>query len=119
MTKVYVVQDQKQRDRVTGDLRSKFNFSDAERFGKIEYLLRQGASPFELNPVIRQLHEVLSGYRGEDWLLLTGNPVLIGLSVAIASHYSGGRLRLLQWSGSQGAYIPVHEPDCLLLRARG
>lgn len=105
--RVYIVQDQKQ---LTGDgqLVAKFDFTPAERYGELFFLLKSGSSPFNLPPVIDELHKHLQNYRPNyDYLLLTGNPVLIGLTVAIAANYADGKVLMLQWSGSRQAYLPV------------
>lgn len=111
---VYVVQDQKWVDGDSGELRSKFDFTPARRFGELEFLLRPSASPFNMEPVIEELHKRLSGYDGEnDYLLLVGNPAIIGVAVAIAADYSG-TVRLLQWSGARREYLPITIPDLLV-----
>jgi hypothetical protein len=57
--------------------------------------------------VIAELREKLKDYRDGDHLLLVGNPVLIGLSVALAADFNEGRVSLLQWSGKDQRYIAV------------
>lgn len=104
---VYVVQDQKWVDP-NGQLKPKFDFGPAEEFGELSFLLRPGSSPFNLEPVLDRLHSVLQHYDADqDYLLLTGNPVLLGLAVAVATHYADGRVRMLQWSGAKKRYLPV------------
>lgn len=103
---VYVVQDQKQVDK-DGQLRSKFDFEPARQFGEIEFVLKPSASPFDLEPVMQRLHQVLSEFTSEDYLLLTGNPCLLGLAVAVAADYNDGNVNMLQWSGAKRCYIPV------------
>jgi len=106
---VYVVQDQQCVDRSTGKLKSKFDFSPAEKYGRLQFLLRPSASPFNLQPVLRSLHDQLQHFDAEtDYLLLTGNPVLLGLAVSITADYTDGVLRLLQWSGAKRDYIVIH-----------
>lgn len=111
MPTVFIVQDQKWVDPKTGQLKGKFDFTPAESFGKLEYLLKPSASPFDLPPVIRALKDRLLGIRPDDYLLLTGNPALIGLAVAIAADYLDGNLKMLQWSGAKRQYIPIFAED--------
>jgi hypothetical protein len=40
-------------------------------------------------------------------LLLIGNPILIGCAVAIAARANAGRVKLLQWSGTDQRYVTV------------
>lgn len=109
---VYVVQDTKWIDPADGRMKSKFDFSPAEKFGNIEYLLDPSDSPFSLEDPLRQLKFKLVRYDpSRDYILTVGNPVLIGLAIAIAADYGDGDVSLLQWSGSKRYYIPVHAQD--------
>jgi len=114
---VFIVQEQKWVDPVDGQLKPKFDFSTATAHGQIEFLLHPSASPFNLEPAIATLQERLAGFSDQDYLLLTGNPVLLGLAVAIAADINDGDVAMLQWSGAKGTYIPVRAknvfPDCL------
>jgi hypothetical protein len=105
---VYVIQDQKTVDNRSGELRPKFDFTPAKEFGELEFLLWPSASPFSLDGPISALHEKLRNYRDGDYLLLVGNPVLLGLAVAVAADYNMGNVNLLQWSGARRTYLPVH-----------
>lgn len=107
MSRVFVVQDQKQVNTHTGELESKFDMTPAEEYGQLIELLRSGSSPFNLGPAVKRLHKVLHDFTDDDYLLLVGNPVLIGMAVAVAAHYNGGSVACLQWSGAKSKYIPV------------
>lgn len=108
---VWVVQDQKQVDYRSGQLRSKFDFTPAQEYGEVDFLLQPGASPFDLPPVLARLHTRLAGFTDADYLLLTGNPVLIGLAVAVAAARNKGKVKMLQWSGTKKRYISVSAID--------
>jgi len=103
---VYIVQDQKSVDRF-GQLSSKFDFSSAEKYGELRYILKPSSSPFDLESSLRRIHRILSDFTEEDYLVLTGSPVLLGLCVAIAADYTDGNVSMLQWSGAKQSYIPV------------
>lgn len=105
MGRVYAVQQQ--RLRQGGELVDKFDFTEARSYGEIIVMLQHSATPFDMPPVIKALHEHLQHITKDDWIILTGNPVLIGLAVAIAADYLDGCLRILQWSGSTDSYIPI------------
>lgn len=107
MSKVFVVQDAKWVDPKDGQLKPKFDFTPAAEFGELVFLLGSSASPFNLPPVLSELQERLKGITEDDYLLLVGNPVLLGLAVAIAADYNDGSITMLQWSGAKHAYIPV------------
>jgi hypothetical protein len=93
LSRVYVVQDQKVRGE------SKFDFKPAESFGELTFLLPPEAAPFQPNTeTVAALHEKLRDFSPDDYLLLTGNPCLIGWATAIAAFYSGGIVQQLQYS---------------------
>ncbi len=106
--RVYVVQNQHRWNSGASQFEPKFDLSPAERFGKLTYLLSPTAAPFRPEPIIKELKEKLSEFGPEDHLLLVGNPVLIGLSVAIAAQFNDGAVSLLQWSGKDQRYINVN-----------
>lgn len=106
MSRVFVVQNQ-QRMSAGGDLENKFDMSSAARFGELIYLLSPTARPFTPAPIIKQLKEKLTVYSDDDYLLLIGNPCLIGFCVAIASDVNAGRVNVLQWDGRKREYVAV------------
>lgn len=85
----------------------KFNLAPAEEFGKLIYLLNHNAQPFHSAEVVDALHFGLRDYQPDDMLLLLGNPILIGWTMAIAAHYSGGILTTLQWDREMQKYLVV------------
>jgi len=90
----------------TGRTEPRFpTISKAERFGDIHYCLSPNEHPFNLEPVLGHLHGALSGFSDEDYLILVGNPVLLGLATAIASHYNDGKVKFLQWSAKESNYV--------------
>lgn len=105
---VFVVQKQMRFDEKTGELVPRFRtLNRAERFGEIEYLLSPSAHPFNASAIIGDLHEKLKSFDDEDYLLLIGNPALIGAATAVAAYYNDGILKFLQWSGQQNDYIKI------------
>jgi hypothetical protein len=85
------------------------NFSDAERFGTVKYLLPDG---FQIvrSPVIAEdkLKRKLARFSDDDYLLLTGDPIIIGLATLIAGRANGGRVNTLKWDRRDGGhYIPI------------
>jgi hypothetical protein len=107
---VYIVQDQHHVDK-NAQLTSKFDFSSTQQYGEIRFILKPNSSPFNLLPAIRKMHSILCNFTEDDYLLLIGNPILLGLSVAIAADYNGGNVKLLQWSGAKQHYIAVTAED--------
>lgn len=105
--RVYVVQNQHRWNGKFSQFEPKFDLSPAEDFGVLTYLLSPTAAPFRPEPIIKELKEKLAAFGPDDHLLLVGNPVLIGLSVAIAAQFNDGAVSLLQWSGKDQRYINV------------
>lgn len=103
---VYAVQNQHRMDE-SGNLVPKFNLTPANEYGKLQFLLRPGASPFRPEEFIAELRKGLKNYTSRDYILLIGSPVLIGATVALAAQRTGGTVNLLQWSGSRSKYIAV------------
>lgn len=105
---VFVVQNQHQMNNTTGQLESKFDLRPAERFGELTFLLSPTARPFTPRPIVAELHRKLRGISLTDHLLLLGNPILIGMAVAVAQmHAREGSLSLLHWDGRAREYTPV------------
>lgn len=104
---VYVVQDHRRYNRDTGEYESVHDLSPAEEFGEVKYLLTPTAAPWSPETVMPELWTGLREFSDSDYLLLTGNPVLIGWATAIAADTNDGRVNLLQWHGRERRYIPV------------
>lgn len=104
---VYVVQKQMRFDRNLGELVPRFDLEPAEQFGRFVYLLSPSAAPWKPESVLTDLHKRLKDYTDQDYLLLIGNPCLIGFAVAVAAKHNNGRVNLLQWHGRDRAYLKV------------
>jgi len=93
MPKVYVVEDPKNK-----------NISSATKFGDIEVLLPDSEITFSTGMACRMIRRKLAGFSDEDCLLLIGNPVSIGIAVAIAMDINFGRTKLLKWDNQERIY---------------
>ena len=111
MSRVFVVQNQHRWDRDNEKFVPKFDLSPAGIHGELVYLLSPTAAPFRPAPVIEELRRKLEDFTSDDALLLVGNPVLIGLAVAVAADYNDGQVNLLQWSGKNRKYLKVEVSD--------
>lgn len=106
--KVYVVQKQQRFDARSGDLVPRYDtINRAAQYGEMEYLLSPTAGPFRSESIIAELKEKLKNFTDQDYLVLIGNPCLIGWAVAIAAQRSGGKVNLLQWSGRNDSYVEI------------
>ncbi len=106
-SKVFVVQRQLRRDPTNGDLVPLYDLTPAEEFGELVYVLPPDASPHRPSQVLPLIRSCLSNMTPKDYLLLIGNPCLIGWSTAVAARATGGQLTLLQWHNRSRCYIPV------------
>ena len=85
--------------------RPKFNIIGAQKFGKIEVLLREDTqivrSP---GPITYQLRRLLKNFSDKDYLLLSGDPKVIGLSIAVACDINNGKYKTLTWDKQEKMY---------------
>jgi len=105
---VYVVQQQMRFDKEKREMVPRFpSISRAESWGTLEYLLSPSAHPFHPELVLGDLHKALKDFSDEDYLLLIGNPCLIGMATCVAAHYNAGRVNFLQWSARENEYTII------------
>ena len=101
---VYVIQE----IAGTRDGRPKINIMGAAEFGTFKFLLPELSQIiFSPGPLIFKLRKGLQNYRPKDFLLLTGDPAVIGLACAIASDINNGRFNLLKWDRQEKVYYPL------------
>ena len=85
--------------------RPKFNIIGAQKFGRIEVLLREDTqivrSP---GPITYQLKRLLKNFTDKDYLLLSGDPKVIGLSIAVACDINNGKYKTLTWDKQEKMY---------------
>ena len=88
--------------------RPKFNIMGALKYGKLKVLLKENAQiVLSPGPVIFELRRLLKNYTSKDFLLLSGDPSVIGLACAIASDINGGKFKLLKWDRQEKVYYPL------------
>lgn len=80
----------------------------ATKFGALKVLLPANTQiAFSTVPTVRMLRRKLLQFSDKDFLLLTGDPVAIGLACSIASFYNSGRYNVLKWDRRERLYIPI------------
>lgn len=103
MSKVYIAQVPHRLNRDTGELEP-LDLSPAREWGELHVILTPGANPFNsMDGIVDDLHAALQDLTEEDYLILVGNPAIMGVMAAIAAQYVR-RLRILQWHGKQHKY---------------
>lgn len=112
MSKVYIIVDQQHRDRATGEMTSRFDFSSAERYGELVFMLPANTSARDPE-ANEELADQLTELTNDDYILPVGSPVLILLVGAYASlNQNIDKLNILEWERDRddrrtGQYLPV------------
>ena len=101
---VYVIQE----IPGTRDGRPKINIMGASKYGEFKFLLPELSQIiFSPGPLILKLRKSLKDYRLEDYLLLTGDPAIIGVACSIVSDMTNGKYNLLKWDKQERQYYPI------------
>jgi len=86
----------------------KINIMSASKYGKFRFLLPEFSQIiFSPGPLIFKLRALLKEYRSKDYLLLTGDPAIIGVACSIASDMTNGKYNLLKWDKQERQYYPI------------
>ena len=102
--KVYVIQDVPG----TREGRPKINIIGASQFGDLKVLLPENAQIIlSSGPLVFKLKKLLKEYTQEDYLLLTGDPAIIGVACSIVSDITNGKYKLLKWDKQERRYYPI------------
>ena len=76
--------------------------------GKFNFLLPEFSQMiFSPGPLIYKLRQGLKEYKSRDYLLLTGDPAIIGVACSIVSDITGGKFKLLKWDKQERKYYPI------------
>ena len=101
---VYILQDVPG----TRDGRPKINIIGASEFGRLRVLLPETSqiilSP---GPLVFKLRKLLKDYQPDDYLLLTGDPAIIGVACSVVSDITNGKYKLLKWDKQERRYYPI------------
>ena len=92
----------------TRKLDPKYNITGAQKYGEIKVLLKEGSQIiFSPGPAIFELRRLLKNYTPNDYLLLSGDPSIIGIACAIVSDITNGKFKLLKWDRQERTYYPL------------
>ena len=76
--------------------------------GKFNFLLPEFSQMiFSPGPLIFKLRKGLRNYTSEDYLLLTGDPAIIGVACSIVSDITNGKYNVLKWDKQERNYYPI------------
>jgi hypothetical protein len=105
-SKVYIVQDV-MRKHLDGTIRS-LDYSKAKRFGEVIFLFEgQKQVVMSPQPTIRKLKSMLKNITDTDYILLVGDPALIGLTTSVVSYILNGRYNMLKYDRLERDYFPI------------
>ena len=104
MPTVYVLQE----IAGTRDGRPKINIMGASQYGRIKFLLPELSQIiFSPGPLVFKLRQLLRDYKPTDYLLLTGDPAIIGVACSIVSDLTNGKYNLLKWDKQERKYYAI------------
>ena len=72
---------------------------------RIVYVIQEIAGTQAGNPRINIIG--LKNFKEGDYLLLTGDPAIIGVACSIVSDITGGKYNLLKWDKQERKYYPI------------
>ena len=102
--KVYVIQE----IPGTKEGRPKINIMGAKEYGEFVFLLPELSQIiFSPGPIIFKLRQLLKNYTDQDYLLLTGDPAIIGVACSVVSDITGGKYNVLKWDKQERKYYPI------------
>jgi hypothetical protein len=62
---------------------------------------------FSPAPMVRKMKRMLKDFSDDDYLLLTGDPALIGVACSVVSETNNGKYKLLKWDRQERQYYPI------------
>ena len=102
--KVYVIQ----HIAGTAEGRPKINIMGAQKYGDFVFLLPELSQIiFSPGPLIYKLRKGLKDFTSDDYLLLAGDPAIIGVACSIVSDMTNGKYNLLKWDKQERKYYPI------------
>ena len=86
----------------------KINIMGAAKYGEFKFLLPELSQMiFSPGPLIFKLRKLLKDFKPDDYLLLTGDPAIIGVACSIVSDMTNGKYNLLKWDKQERQYYPI------------
>ena len=86
----------------------KINIIGASKYGEFKFLLPEFSQIiFSPGPLVYKLRQGLKDFNENDYLLLTGDPAIIGVACSIVSDMTNGKYNLLKWDKQEKQYYPI------------
>ena len=103
--KLYLVQEIP-TDRETGQ--PKIDITPALKYGEIKIMFpRLKQMQFSPGPMVMEIKNSLKNFTQDDYLLLYGDPAIIGVVCAVASDITNGKFKLLKYDRRQFSYYAI------------
>ncbi len=85
----------------------KLGFAPALAYGeKLAAVFPPGQVVLSPQTALNHARRVLQDMTADDWLVLSGDPVVIGICWAVVAEYLG-KVRALKWDARELCYVPV------------
>ena len=86
----------------------KINILSAREYGDFHFLLPEFSQMIHSpGPLVYTLKQKLKDYKPRDYLLLTGDPAIIGVACSIVSDITHGKYNLLKWDKQERKYYSI------------
>ena len=86
----------------------KINIMGASNYGQFKFLLPEFSQMiFSPGPLIFKLRKGLKNFKVGDYLLLTGDPAIIGVACSIVSDITNGKYNVLKWDKQERKYYQI------------
>ena len=84
------------------------NIRSAEKFGDLKVVLPDNKQiVLSSGPLTFKLKHELKDFNDNDYLLLIGDPAIIGLCCAVASDVNNGKFKVLKWDRNDKRYYDL------------
>jgi hypothetical protein len=88
-----------------------FDMNPAMMFGELKTVMPTGAQAyFAADEFVHIAREKLKNATPDDYLILTGDPVMMAICFSVMAEMTGGSVRCLKWDrrkGTNGGYVQV------------
>ena len=86
----------------------RINIMGESQYGTFKFLLPELSQIiFSPGPLVFKLRKLLKNFKSDDYLLLTGDPAIIGVACSIVSDITNGKYKLLKWDKQERKYYPI------------
>ena len=80
----------------------------AEKYGELKPIIEPGYQLYlSPSPIVSKMRRILRNFNDDDYLLLIGDPSIIGVACSVASDINMGRFKVLKWDRRREKYYPL------------